>query len=74
MGSDRCQLSLGGLIVAEIVNLRLARKAKARRTSEDAAAVNRARHGLTKAARDLARTEAERAARQHEAHSRNEEP
>ncbi len=35
--------------MAEIVNLRMARKAKARATAEQAAAENRARYGRTKA-------------------------
>jgi hypothetical protein len=47
--------------VADIVNLRLARKAKARTTKEADAAANRATFGRTKAERDAtARTEAAR--------------
>lgn len=46
--------------MAEIVNLRLARKAKARRDAESAAAANRARHGEGKAAKARRTAEAER--------------
>jgi Domain of unknown function (DUF4169) len=49
--------------MAEIINLRLARKAKGRATAQEAAAANRARHGRTKAERDRLAQEAERAAR-----------
>lgn len=40
--------------MAEIVNLRRARKAQQRRRDEDQAQENRARHGLSKAERHLA--------------------
>lgn len=48
--------------MSEVVNLRLVRKARARKAAEDGAAANRALHGRTKAekARDL--HEAERLA------------
>lgn len=49
--------------MAEIVNLRLARKARQRAESAQAAAVNRAKFGQTRAERDLRQSEAERAAR-----------
>lgn len=49
--------------MAEIVNLRQARKAKLRAEGERQAAANRAKFGQTKGARELARHEAERAAR-----------
>ena len=49
--------------MAEIVNLRLARKAAARRSKEAEAAANRLAHGRTRAEREATRTEAERAAR-----------
>lgn len=49
--------------MAEIVNLRMARKAKARDAAQKQAQANRALHGQTKAARDLAKAEAERAER-----------
>ncbi|HZF74444.1 MAG TPA: DUF4169 family protein [Acetobacteraceae bacterium] len=47
--------------MAEIVNLRQARKQRARREAEDAASANRAKHGRTRAEREAeARREAER--------------
>jgi len=49
--------------MAEIVNLRSVRKARARTRAEAEAAANRAKFGQTRAERDLARREAERAAR-----------
>jgi len=49
--------------MAEIVNLRLARKAKARAGDAAKAEANRARHGTTLAERRIARDEAERLAR-----------
>ncbi|WP_279479330.1 DUF4169 family protein [Aureimonas sp. SK2] len=44
--------------MGEVVNLRLARKRAARAADEDAAARNRARHGLSKSEREAARREA----------------
>ena len=49
--------------MAEIVNLRMARKARARLDHERLAAENRARHGECKADRQRRATQAERAAR-----------
>jgi len=49
--------------MADVINLRLARKARARREAADRAAQNRARHGQTRAARQVHSAEAERAAR-----------
>jgi hypothetical protein len=49
--------------MAEIVNLRLARKAAARRSKEAEAAANRLAHGRTRAEREASRAEAERARR-----------
>lgn len=49
--------------MAEIVNLRLARKAAARRSKEAEAAANRLAHGRTRAEREATRAEAMRAAR-----------
>jgi hypothetical protein len=49
--------------MAEIVNLRLARKAAARRSKEAEAAANRLAHGRTRAEREATRAEAERSAR-----------
>ena len=49
--------------MGEIVNLRLARKAAARRTKEAEAAANRAAHGRTRAERAATKAENGRAAR-----------
>jgi hypothetical protein len=49
--------------MAEIVNLRLARKAKQRGEAQQKAAANRARHGETKGAKLLRKQETERLAR-----------
>jgi hypothetical protein len=49
--------------MAEVINLRRARKAKGRTEKERAAEANRAKHGTPKAARDLAEARAEKAAR-----------
>jgi len=50
-------------VIGEVVNLRLARKAAARRTKEAEAQANRAAHGRTRAERTASRAEADRAAR-----------
>lgn len=49
--------------MAEIVNLRLARKAAARRIKEAEAAANRLAHGRTRAERVASQAEIERTAR-----------
>ena len=49
--------------MAEVINLRTARKAKARAAKETAATANRAAFGRTKAERKAAATDAERRAR-----------
>jgi hypothetical protein len=49
--------------MAEIVNLRLARKAKKRTDQSVEAQANRARHGATKAERRLQQDEADRLTR-----------
>lgn len=49
--------------MAEIINLRMARKAKARGEAEKQAQANRALHGQTKAGRLTAKAEKERADR-----------
>ncbi|WP_336977870.1 DUF4169 family protein [Altererythrobacter fulvus] len=49
--------------MAEIVNLRLARKAKQRADKAGTAAANRAKFGQTKAEKSIQRDEAERAGR-----------
>lgn len=57
--------------MAEIVNLRIARKRKARAEKEKAADENRVRHGLSKPQRIAAETMREREAALHEAHRRD---
>lgn len=54
-------------MAAEIVNLRLARKRKARAEKADKAAENRVRHGLTKEKRNRSRAESELERRRFEA-------
>jgi hypothetical protein len=49
--------------MGEVVNLRLARKAAARKDKEAQAAANRAAHGRTRAERAASKAEAERTAR-----------
>ncbi|MDE2411912.1 MAG: DUF4169 family protein [Sphingomonadales bacterium] len=49
--------------MAEVINLRMARKTRARAEAQDKAAANRARHGLTKRERERQRLDAEREAR-----------
>lgn len=56
--------------MAEIVNLRLARKARARSEATARAAENRALHGRTKAERLMTASDAERSDKSHEAHRR----
>ena len=63
MGSDRDILSGRGRVTGEVVNLRLARKAKARDDKRKQAEANRALHGATKATKKHLKAEAERAAR-----------
>ena len=50
--------------MAEVVNLRLARKAKTRVEASQSAQANRAKHGRTKAERERAKADVERAARE----------
>jgi len=54
--------------MATILNLRRARKAKARAEAEDTAAANRARHGTPKATRSLTKARSEREAHSLESH------
>jgi hypothetical protein len=56
--------------MAEIVNLRQARKAKARADKEDAAEANRQKFGRPKAEKQAEAAEKARAARALEAHKR----
>jgi hypothetical protein len=57
--------------VSNVVNLRMARKRKARTDSEQAAAENRALHGRSKADKARDRLEAERAAGHIDGHKLN---
>lgn len=57
---------------AEIVNLRRARKAKARAEKEREAAHNRVVHGRSKVERQLSEAQAQREARVHEGHRRGD--
>ena len=59
--------------MAEIVNLRRVRKTKARKDREAMADANRAKHGVAKPARDLAKARAEKAEREIEGHKLTEE-
>ena len=59
--------------MAEIVNLRMARKARDRAKAEQQAAENRAKFGRTKAVKQKERAEAERAARELEGVRRERE-
>lgn len=54
--------------MSEIVNLRRARKAKARREKETQAEANRVKHGVAKSARDLAKAREEKEKRAVEGH------
>lgn len=57
--------------MAEIVNLRRARKARARAEARTGADANALRHGTPKALRSLAEARREKAARDLEAHRRD---
>lgn len=58
--------------MAEIVNLKRARKQKARAASETEAAANRLTHGRTKAERSLTQAEQEAADRKLDGHKRGD--
>ena len=58
--------------MAEIVNLRRARKDKARQQRESEAEANRRRFGRTKAEKAVSRLDAERARRSHEGAKRED--
>jgi hypothetical protein len=60
--------------MAEIINLRQARKRKARSDKEAKAAENRVTFGRTKEERRLAEAERDLAARRLEGHKRDETP
>jgi Domain of unknown function (DUF4169) len=59
--------------MAEIVNLRRARKAKARDAKAAEADANRTKHGVPKPVRDLAKARAEKDARDADARKLDEE-
>jgi hypothetical protein len=54
--------------MAEIVNLKRVRKAKARREKEVVAEANRAEHGVSKSKHKLAKARAQKEARDADAH------
>ncbi|MGD0864648.1 MAG: DUF4169 family protein [Rhizomicrobium sp.] len=54
--------------MADIVNLKRVRKAKARSEKEAATAANRTKHGVAKKSRDLAKAREEKAQHDIEAH------
>lgn len=58
--------------MVEIVNLNRARKARDKAAAKSVADSNRAIHGLTRAQRDVARAERDRAERLIDAHRREE--
>ena len=57
--------------MAEIVNLRQVKKQAARKAARDKADANAAKFGQTRAERDLARSKAEKAARDLDSHKRD---
>lgn len=59
--------------MSEIINLRRARKDKARGAKEKEAANNRAKHGVAKPARDLAEARNAKAARDLDSHKLKDE-
>jgi hypothetical protein len=61
------------MTMADIVNLKRARKAKARGEKEAAAAANRTKHGIAKPVRDLARARQEKTKHEIDAHKLNDD-
>lgn len=59
--------------MADVINLRLARKARSRSKAAQQAAENRALHGQTTAERRLKAAEEERKVRQLDAHRREQD-
>ena len=57
--------------MAELINLRGARKAKARREKEKTADANRVLHGTPKNLRDLAKAKSDKTARDLDAHKKD---
>lgn len=58
--------------MADVINLKRARKAKVRAEKENEAEVNRRAHGRTKAERALTKAEADAAARKLDGHKRDD--
>ena len=58
--------------MADIINLKRARKAKKRATAEAEAAANRAAHGRSKVERKLTQTEQDAAKRKLDGHKRHD--
>ncbi len=61
-------------MTGEVVNLRLARKSRARAEAKATADANAAKHGLSKAERRQQAAEADLAARRLDAHRREDGP
>jgi hypothetical protein len=59
--------------MGEVVNLRTVKKQAARRAARSEADANAAKHGRTKAERDLEKARAEKAAKALDAHKRETE-
>ena len=59
--------------MAEIVNLRRARKTKARHAKEIVAEANRAEHGISKSVHNLAKARAEKTKRDADGHKLEED-
>lgn len=59
--------------MAEVVNLRTAKKQAARKAARSAADANAAKHGRTKLERELEKARAEKAARALDGHKRETE-
>lgn len=60
--------------MSDIVNLRRARKAKARQEDETKAQANRLAHGRTKTERKLTKAEADAASKKLDGHKRDDKP
>ena len=60
--------------MAEIINLRTAKKQAARKAARVKADENAAKFGRTKSERDLAKAQADKAARSFDAHKRDPDP
>lgn len=59
--------------MGDLVNLRTAKKQAARKAARSVADANAAKHGRTKAERDLEKARAEKAARELDGHKRETE-